>query len=101
MAIRGKHGGLVSYDCEELIRELRMDIAEFGEDEFFVVWMKSYPEHGVELAVNYDFIEDEKPIDKDREVGKNERLVIMKADVLLDRFIKQNDIFNAYDLGDM
>lgn len=99
MAIRGKHGGLVSYDCEELIEELRMDIAEFGKDEMFVVWMRSYPEHGVELAVNYDFTDE--PIDRDSEVDENERLVIMKADVLLDRFIKQNDIFNAYDLGDM
>lgn len=101
MAILGKHGGLVSYDCKELIQELKMDIAEFGKDEMLVVWMRRYPEHGVELAVNYDFIVDEKPIDKGREVDKNERLVIMRADILLDRLIKQNDIFVAYDLGDM
>ena len=101
MAIVGKHGGLISYDCEELIEELKLDIAECGEDELFVVWLRKYPEHGIELAVNYDFIVDEQPIDKNKEVEENERLVVMQAKILLRRLEAQNDILTPYNLDDI
>lgn len=101
MAILGKHGGLISFACKDLINELKMDIAECGKDEIFAVWVRKYPEHGVELVVNYDFITDEQPIDKNREVARNERLVLMQANVLLNRLIKQNDPFEAYILDEI
>ena len=62
--ILGSKGYPISFECSELIKELRRDISECGKDKLLAVWLKNYPEHGVEFAVNYDFIVEDSPIGK-------------------------------------
>ena len=76
MALKGIGGGRFSFSSEELIAELKMDIAEFGKDEIFAVWLRKYPEYGVEFIVNYDFICDDDPFGE-FDKGENERIVLI------------------------
>ena len=88
--ILGNKGYPISFECSELIGELRRDIQECGKDKMLAVWLRNYPEHGVELAVNYDYIIKDMPINKD-ELAENERISLMTAESLLDILIKQSD----------
>lgn len=47
MAFINKNGESVSFECSELIGELKRDIAEFGGDTIVCVWCQKYK--GVEL----------------------------------------------------
>ena len=38
MAFINKYGIKISYECAELIKELKQDIEEFGGDTIVVVW---------------------------------------------------------------
>lgn len=96
--ILGSKGYPVRFECSDLIRELKEDIRECDKDKLLAVWLKSYPEHGIEAAVNYDFIVDDSPIDKS-ELAANERLALMSAESLLDLLVKQNDPADIYDTG--
>lgn len=49
---------MISYECSELIRELKRDILEFGTSKEVAVWCRDY--EGITLYTNYDFINDEK-----------------------------------------
>lgn len=49
---------MISYECSELIRELKRDILEFGTGKEVAVWCRDY--EGITLYTNYDFISDEK-----------------------------------------
>lgn len=89
MALRNEHGMSISYECEELIEDLKRDILEFGEDEILYVWMKEI--HGVKICVNYDFVVDEDPVSPN-EIEKDETLTTMKAKELLKLLQKQNEI---------
>lgn len=89
MAFRNSDGVGISYECSDLIQELKADIAEFGGDEIVAVWCKK--EHGVTLYVNYDFVEDEKPI-KSSEVVEDEWVQPMTMTALLMLLEKQNEI---------
>ncbi len=95
--LMGSAGSPVSFECSELIAELKQDIRECGKDKLFAVWLRNYPELGIEIAVNYDYIVSGNEISAD-EVNANERVVLMSAECLLDRLIKQNDKIRVYDL---
>ena len=40
MAFINSHGKKISFECSELIEELKEDIAEFGGDKIVAVWCK-------------------------------------------------------------
>ena len=96
----GKKGYPVSYECSKLIEELKLDIKDCGKDKLLAVWLKEYKEHGIEFAVNYDFIVDEKPITSE-EIKENERVVIMSAESLLDILQKQNNPIEIFEIEKM
>ena len=111
MALKGIHGGRFSFDSKELIKENKRDIAEFGREEIYAVWLRKYHQYNVEFIVNYDFIidEDDDPF-KDFEVNddylygkfekaENERIVLMSADKILDYLQKQNDPTEIYEVN--
>ena len=79
----------VSYDCSELIEELKEDIAEFGGDTIVNVWCTV--RQGVELYVNYDFISKDMSIKKE-EVRDNEYIKSMTMFALLTLLEQQNSI---------
>ena len=84
----------ISYECSELIEELKRDIAEFGSDLKVYVWVRE-DKDGIRLYVNYDFIEEELPItDEEKEAMKlnNEHLEEMTAGELLPLLEEQNEI---------
>lgn len=93
--ILGSKGYPISYECSELIKELKRDIEEFGKDELLAVWLREYREHGIEIAVNYDFVVDEAMIESS-ELLEGERIVVMSAECLLDILLKQNDPIEVY-----
>lgn len=97
MALKGIGGGRFSFSSEELIAELKMDIAEFGKDEIFAVWLRKYPEYGVEFIVNYDFICDDDPLGK-FDKGENERIVLMSGEKALDYLQKQSKPIEVFDI---
>lgn len=81
----------VSYASEELIEEVKEDIAEFGPGEKVMVWIRWYPAYDAKFIVNYDFIVDDDPIDGD-ELGENETLDIMSLGDLFAALQEQNRI---------
>ena len=76
----------ISYDCSELIKELKMDIEEFGGNTIVAAWIN---QDG--LCTNYDFIEEEMPIQKS-EIAKGEFITKMTMNDLLVILEKQNEI---------
>jgi hypothetical protein len=89
MAFVNAEGKSISYSCDELIQELREDIAEFGKDKVVNVWCME--KEGVILYTNYDFIIPEQPVD-DSELTKDEFLKEMTMADLLVVLEKQNKI---------
>lgn len=79
----------ISYDCSELIEELKEDIAEFGGDKIVAVWCKE--KLGITFYTNYDFIEEEQPITKS-ELPDGEYIQKMTMSALLILLEKQNKI---------
>lgn len=90
MAFENEKGIKISYECTDLIEELRDDIAEFGGDTIVAVWCKKCD--GVVIYTNYDFIEEEIPI-KESELLDGEFLEKMTMTALLILLEKQNEIF--------
>lgn len=80
---------LISFECSELINELKEDISEFGDNEEIAVWCKDYG--GVTIYTNYDFINPESPIEPS-ELKKDEYIKIMTMGKLLPLLEKQNSI---------
>ena len=95
--IIGSKGIPVSYESNRLIKELKRDIQECGEDKIFVVWLKNLKKYGVEVAVNYDFMVEDDPIDKS-ELKEDERFVLMTGAALLDYLVKQNEIIEIFEV---
>lgn len=82
------HNGInYSYDSEDLIKELKMDIVEFGKDKEFYAWYKII--EGVKIYTNYDFILDEKPLSA-QEIKPDEKVEIISGFELLAKLKKQN-----------
>lgn len=55
--------GNISYDCEDLIEELKEDIAEFGPDEELVAFFEKKGDYI--FLTNYDFNETDAPFTKE------------------------------------
>lgn len=89
MAFTNSQGVQVSFDCSELIEELKADIEEFGGDKVVAVWCKD--NSGVTLYTNYDFIEEEQPITED-ELKDGEYIQKMTMSALLILLEKQDEI---------
>lgn len=89
MAFINSHDIKISFECSELIEELKEDIAEFGGDEIVAVWCKE--NSGVTLYTNYDFIEKEDPINAS-ELQCDEYIQEMTMTALLTLLEKQNEI---------
>lgn len=97
MALKGVGGGRFSFDSQKLIDELKMDIYEFGKGEMLAVWLKKYPQYGVEFIVNYDFVIEDDPTGA-YETEENERIVLMSAERVLDYLQKQNEPIELYEV---
>ena len=89
MAFINEQGIKISFECSELIDELKTDILEFGGDTVVAVWCKD--NSGATLYVNYDFINEEQPI-TEKEVDKDEYIEKMTMSALLILLEKQNEI---------
>lgn len=89
MAFINAEGKSISYECSELIKELKQDIAEFGGDTVVTVWCKDYK--GVIIYINYDFIDEENPIEE-AELDDGDFIKQMTMSALLVVLEKQNEI---------
>lgn len=88
MAFINANGLKISYECSELIEELKQDIEEFGGDRVVAVWCKEY--EGVTIYTNYDFITDDMPLENSEVNGEVVKPMTMSALLIL--FEKQNEI---------
>ena len=89
MVFINEQGLGISYECSELIEELKEDILEFGGDTIVAVWCKD--NSGVTLYTNYDFIDEDQPI-TEKELDKDEYIQKMTMSALLILLEKQNEI---------
>lgn len=89
MAFINPQGVKISFECSDLIKELKEDIAEFGSDTIVAVWCKD--NLGVTIYTNYDFIDEDQPITK-KEVDDDEYIEKMTMSALLILLEKQNEI---------
>ena len=89
MAFINENGVPISYECSDLIEELKSDIAEFGGHKIVAVWCKEFK--GVIIYTNYDFIEEELPLEKS-ELKDGEFIKRMTMSALLILLEKQNEI---------
>lgn len=87
MAFTNKYGQKISYDCGDLIEELKQDISEFGGD--LIVEVVTEERKGVTLYKDYNFIDDEET---DFVLNDNEKLERMTASALLVLYEKENKI---------
>lgn len=89
MAFINAEGKSISYECSGLIEELKQDIVEFGGDKIVAVWCREY--EGVIIYTNYDFIEEEQPIQQE-EIRTDETIRQMTMSALLEVLERQNTI---------
>ncbi len=90
MAFINDLGQSISFDCSELIEELKEDIAEFGGD--MLVEVVTEEREGVTIYKDYNFVDDdEKTAFK---LSKNEKLQRMTASGLLLLYEQENSIFD-------
>lgn len=81
-----------SYESEDLILEVKEDIAEFGAEEKVYVWKKTFAEYDdAQFVVNYDFIVKEQPLKLD-EIQVGESVEIISLGKLLALLEEQNGI---------
>lgn len=90
MAFINANGESISYECSELIKELKNDIKEFGGNKTIATWCKEYK--GVIIYTNYDFIDEDYPLQKS-ELKDGEFIKQMTMNALLIILEKQNSIF--------
>ena len=88
MAFLNKAGIKISYDCRELIDELKQDIAEFGSHLILDVVVQDV--EGVTIYKDYNFIENDPATEFTLEPG--ERIVKMTAATLLIMYEKENEL---------
>lgn len=82
--------GHYSYDSDELIKELKQDIFEFGEDKKCILVYKVVNNHII--FTNYDFITREYPFNPKEELEKDEKYIITTFKYALEVFEAQNKI---------
>ena len=78
----------ISYECTQLINELKEDIEEFGNINMYAFFEKI---KGHMFLTNYDFINEEIPLNV-KELKDGTIIKIMKATEILDVLEKQNSI---------
>lgn len=78
----------ISYECTELIEELKDDILEFGGDMIVEAVVRDYS--GTEVCVDYNLIDNHPATDL--VLLPNERIVKMTASALLVVFEQQNQV---------
>lgn len=88
MAFMNKAGIKISYDCRELIDELKQDIEEFGSHLILDVVVQDV--EGVTIYKDYNFIENDPATEFTLEPG--ERIVKMTAATLLMMYEKENEL---------
>ena len=83
MAITGKSMEQISYDCEDLIESLKLDISEYGKS--CRVYAISEILQGVEIYTGYEYT--------DRiQLKQGQKYTLMSASQLMDILQKQNSI---------
>lgn len=80
-----------SYDCNDLIEEIKADIKECGEDKECYLFYKI--EHDRIIFTNYDFIVEEKPLTED-DFKEGEKVIVTTLKYALEVFENQNKIFS-------
>lgn len=82
----------ISYECSDLIEELKKDVKEFGEDKELYAFYQEVQGHT--FLTNYDFIVDEKDCTQfsEKELKNVKYVQIMKAKDILKVLEKQNSI---------
>lgn len=88
MAFINSSGQSVSFDCSELIEELKADIAEFGDD--LAVEVVAEQHEGVTIYKDYNFIDNDK--NTAFKLSKTEKLQKMTASALLLLYEQENSI---------
>lgn len=88
MAFRNTLGKSISYDCSELIKELKANIAEFGGD--IRVDVVTEEREGVTIYKDYNFIDDDK--NTDFKLSEMEKMQRMTASDLLFLYEQENSI---------
>ena len=77
----------ISYECSDLIEELKNDINEYGDIDMYAFFDNI---DGYTFLTNYDFISDENPLNSDE--LNNSIVQIMKASEILKKLKEQNEI---------
>lgn len=90
MALINQNDTHISYESSELIADLKQDILEFGNDYIVAVWYKEID--GVTVYTNYDFINEDSPIDQS-ELQDGEKIKPMIMGALLVALEQQNSMF--------
>lgn len=78
----------ISFDSEDLIREIKSDIEEFGEDHQCILIYKNIGSYI--FFTNYDFIVDEQPFEPEKELQNDEKYMITSLQYALEVFESQN-----------
>ena len=88
MAFINDMGKSISFDCSDLISELKLDIAEFSGD--MIVEVVTEEKDGVTLYKDYNFIDgDEK---NDFKLSPSEKMQRMTASALLILYEQENSV---------
>lgn len=81
--------GKISYECSDLIEELKNDIEEFGNIDMYAFFEKI---QGNNFLTNYDFISKEMPLNENDFDNKDMIIQILKANEILKILEEQNKI---------
>ena len=90
---KNKDNQIISFsvDSEDLIKELKEDIEEFGEEHQCILIYKIIDNNFV--FTNYDFIVDEMPFEPEKELEKDEQYIETNLKNALMVFEQQNKMF--------
>lgn len=88
MAFINNLGMAISFDCSDLIEELKEDIDEFGGD--LTLEVVTEEKEGVTIYKDYHFIGDD--IDEKASLSKGERIQKITAIDLLMLYERENDV---------
>jgi hypothetical protein len=90
MALINQNDTHIIYENSELISDLKQDILEFGNDYIVAVWYKEIDR--VTIYTNYDFINEDSPIDQS-ELQEGEKIKPMTMGALLVALEQQSSMF--------
>ena len=90
MALINQNDTHIIYESLELIADLKQDILEFGNGYIVADWCKEID--GVTVYTNYDFINEDSPIDQS-ELQDGEKIKPMTMGALLTALEQQNSLF--------